>query len=117
MKKRCKYRYCKAEQFYFDNKTKHCDDTCQYHEKLERQKDQRNEEKSMLNEIKRNEVILRACYRSYGDKPFDINIVRDMRMNWVVTTGEIMRYDLKFTKVGSYAYAVILDNLILIINP
>jgi len=116
MKNKCKYRFCQAEQMYFDNKIKYCDGECQYSERLERQRDQYYEKRLLLNEIKRCEAILRSCYRRY-DKPFDINIIRDMRMNWSLTTGEIMRDDLKFTTVGSYAYAASNDNLIIIIKP
>ena len=116
MNKKCEYRHCQFVRPYFDNKTKYCDDNCRYSEKLERQKDQNNEKKILLNEFKRIESLLRVCYRRYGDKPFDINVIREMRMSWSVTSGEIERDNVKYTKVGSYAYAVSKDNFIIIIK-
>ncbi len=116
MKKRCEYRYCRTVQSYFDNKTKYCDDDCRDKEKLARQTDQYHEKKKMLNELNRIEGLLRTCYRRYGEEPFDINVLREMRMNWTVTAGELVQNNLTYTRIGSYAYAATQNNQIRIIN-
>jgi len=114
---KCRYRFCGAElRWGINGNRRYCDDDCNNAERLERERDKYGARKSVLSELKRIEPLLRACYSRYKDTPFDINILRELMMNWSVISDSISRDGIDYRVVGSYGYAAYDNNTIKIIK-
>jgi hypothetical protein len=113
----CRYRYCGDELPWGINGNKrYCDDDCSNAERLEREKDKYATRKATLSEFKRVETLLRACYQEFGESPFDINILRGMKMNWTILSDTQVIDDMSYRIVGTYGYVAFDNNIIKIVK-
>lgn len=113
----CLYRYCGAElPMGINGNRRYCDDDCNNAERLEREKDKYAAKKTLLSEFRRIETLLRGCYQEYGEAPFDIQILRRLKMNWTVYSSTRIIEGASYQIVGSYGYAAFDDDTIKIIN-
>lgn len=114
--KTCNSRFCQLDFYSPDDlKIKYHSEKCREDEKKARQNEEYHSKKSSLNEINRIAGLLRTCYKRYGEKPFDVNILRNMRMNWTVYTNIIKHQDgIHTIQVGSYKYRLFENDTIII---
>lgn len=113
----CRYRYCGAKLPGRINGNRcYCDEDCAYAERLEREREKYGARKTILTELSRIETLLRVCYNRYGDTPFDVSVIREMRMNWTIYSDTGKHNDIDFRYVGSYGYAVFQNDTIQIIQ-
>lgn len=113
----CSYRFCQQElPSWLNGNRRYCNEDCNYLERLEREKEKNLSKKEMLAEFNRIQALLRKCHVLFGDSLFDVNILRQQRMNWTIISGtsQIDGYD--FRMVGSYGYIVFENNQIKIIQ-
>lgn len=102
----CNYRYCRDELPEEENgNRRYCDNNCYMVEKLERSKDIHANKKKVLLEIERNETLLRVFHNKYRDAHFDINLLRDKKIDWSISTGSISIDGVEYRLVSSFAYA------------
>lgn len=114
---KCRYRYCASELLIeLNGNRRYCSDQCSYLERLEREKEKNRVKKSILSEINRIQALLRACHNKYGDSLFDVNILRELRMNWTIISGTSIIEGIEFRIVGSFAYTVFENGKIRIIK-
>jgi hypothetical protein len=106
----CSYRLCNEELPYgLNGNRRYCNDECNYLERLEREKEKNAKKKTALSEINRVGALLRSCHRRYMNKPFDINVLREQKMNWTLISYTSVVDGLEYRIVGSFGYAA-LDN-------
>lgn len=114
---KCRYRYCGTElPWGINGNRRYCDDDCNDAERLEREREKYGARKTMLTELKRVESLLRICYSHYRDTPFDINVLRQMKMNWSVISDIVTRDGIDYRVVGSFGYVAFDNNTIKIVN-
>ena len=113
----CLYRYCGAElPMGLNRNRRYCDQECSDAERLERERDKYEKRKSILSEVNRIEALLRACYNSYGCTPFDINILRELKMNWTILSDTLVIDDMSYRVVGTFGYVAFDNNTIKIVK-
>ena len=113
----CRYRYCGDELPWGTNGNKrYCSDDCSNAERLEREKDKYAARKATLSEFKRVETLLRACYLEFGESPFDINILRGMKMNWTILSDTLVMDVMSYRVVGTFGYFAFDNNTIKIVK-
>ena len=114
---KCFYRYCGSElPGGINGNRRYCDDYCNNAERLEREKDKYAAKKALLTELKRIEILLRGCYQEYGEAPFDIQILRGLKMNWTILSDSLVIDDISYRVVGAFGYAAFANNTIRIIK-
>jgi len=114
---KCNYRNCLKELLAGVNGNKrYCDEECSYLERLEREKEKNKVKRNILSEINRIQALLRACQKIYGDSLFDVNILRELRMNWAIISGTTQIEGHEYRVVGSFAYSVFQTGKIRIIK-
>lgn len=113
----CNYRNCLKElNARLNGNRRYCNEECNYLERLEREKEKNGVKKSILSEINRVQALLRACHNRYGDSLFDVNVLRELRMNWTIISGTSQKEGYESRKVGSFAYTVFENDKISIIK-
>lgn len=113
----CLYRYCGAElPMGINGNRRYCDDDCNNAERLEREKDKYAAKKTLLSEFRRIETLLRGCYQEYGEAPFDIQILRGLKMNWTILSETLVINDISYRVVGSFGYVAFANNTIKIVK-
>jgi len=113
----CRYRYCvQGLSFELNGNRKYCSDECSYFERLERQKQKGLERKNILAEISRAEGLLRACYKKFNESPFDIQILRGMKMNWTIFSDTLVIDSISYRIVGSFGYTAYANYTIKIVK-
>lgn len=114
---KCRYRYCGAElPRGINGNRRYCDDDCNDAERLEREREKYGTRKTILTELSRIETLLRIFYNRYGDTPFDVSVIRELKMNWTIYSDTLKHKDIDFRFVGSYGYAVFQNDTIQIIK-
>jgi hypothetical protein len=113
----CSYRLCNEELPYgLNGNRRYCNDECNYLERLEREKEKNVKKKLALLEINRVESLLRLCYNRYRDKLFDVNTLRELKMNWTIISNTINIDGFQYRVLGSYGYVVFNNGTIKIIK-
>ena len=114
---KCNYRYCEAElPVGSHGLLRYCDEYCSHAERLEREKEKYEQRKLALLELKRIEALLRICYNRYGTNAFDINILREMSMEWRFFSSTTTIDGIEFRTIGSYGYVAFDNNTIKIVK-
>ena len=110
-------RFCNKDiPFGLNGNRRYCDEDCYNYAKLERTKDKYANNKITLAEINRSENLLKAFYNIYGDKPFDINILRSEKMNWNIRTDSKVLDGINYQIVGLYGYSAFQNKTIQIVK-
>jgi hypothetical protein len=113
----CRYRYCGDELPWGINGNKrYCGDDCSNAERLEREKDKYATRKATLSEFKRVETLLRACHLEFGESPFDINLLRGMKMNWILFSETLVIDNISYRVVGSFGYTAFANETVKIVK-
>lgn len=114
---KCRYRFCSDELPWGVNRNKrYCDDDCSDAERLEREREKYSVKKALLSEIRRIETLLRGCYQEYGDAPFDIQILRGLKMNWTLFSETLVLDNISYRIVGSFGYSAFANDTIKIVK-
>jgi|GEM_PF-870766 len=113
----CRYRFCTIVlHSQLNGNRRYCSEECSYLERLEREKEKNQLRKNALSEINRIQALLRACHNRYGDSLFDVNVLREQRMNWTIISGTTQIEGHEYRVVGSFAYSVFQNGEIRIIK-